>query len=76
MLLCHDKVIQHGENLCHDRLFFHHDRKSQDIRFPCHDIALYVMIVGVRRCVTNKAGCVRDRGSLSTTEPGAHDRHE
>ena len=46
MLLCRDKVVQHRVNLCRDRVFLRRDRKSQDIRLPCHDIALYVMIVG------------------------------
>ena len=46
MLLCRDRVVQHGENLCRDRVFLRRDRKSQDIRFPCLDIALYVMTVG------------------------------
>ena len=46
MLLCHDRVFQHGENLCRDRVFLRCDRKSQDIRFPCRDITLYVTTVG------------------------------
>ena len=44
MLLCHDRVVQHRENL--DQVFLRCDRKSQDIRFPCHDIALYVTTMG------------------------------
>ena len=52
------------------------DRKSQDIRFPCRDIVLYVMTVGVRHCVANKAGRMRDRGALSPTiDPSAHNGH-
>ena len=46
MLLCHDKDVQHGENLCLGRVFLLRDRKSQDIKFPCRDIALYVTTMG------------------------------
>ena len=46
MLLCHDRVVQHGENLCLDRVFLRHDRKSKDIRFPSRDIMLLVKTVG------------------------------
>ena len=46
ILLFHDIVVQHRENLCLDRVFLLRDRKSLDIRFPCRDIALCVTIVG------------------------------
>ena len=66
MLLCRDRVVQHGENLCLDRVFLRRDRKSQDIRFPCRDIAL-CHDNGVRHCVSNMVGCMCDRGSLPRT---------